>query len=240
MISDKGECENCFNHGMHGASGKWQKSVKSMPHSPVYVGFDKHPSQMTQHSFKRVKKELYCHVWFKTKCAETAKHCDVENGQNRWYLHTPVEPYGLGCHYLPKHLWLKSCWYIAVTHLVTSFNGCDVAISIAASHLHDCQKHVDWLSVHKESNIHSTQVIDTCISGCIYQYADEIAVWHLPQPWLKKVHVDDINAPAIPLVDFVATGLLTALANLNLLIVRPFQRAVWSAPLHFLLCFGCS
>ena len=120
---------------------------------------------------------------------------------------------GLGCHYLLKHLWLKSCWYIAVTHLVTSFNGCNVAISIAVSHLLDCQKHVDWLSVHQESNF--TQVMDTCISGCIYQYADEIAVWHLPQPWLEKVHVDDINEPAVPLVDFVATGLLTALANLG-------------------------
>ena len=55
---------------------------------------------MTQHSFKRVKNELYCHAWFKTKHAETAKHRDVENGQNRWYLHTPMVPYGLGCHYL--------------------------------------------------------------------------------------------------------------------------------------------
>ena len=95
-------CENCFDLGTHGALDKWRKSVKSMPHSLVYIGFDRHPSQMTQHWFKRVKNELYCHVWFKTKHAETAKHRDVENGQNRWYLHTPMVPYGLGCHYLVK------------------------------------------------------------------------------------------------------------------------------------------
>ena len=93
-------CETCFNLGTCGASDKWRKSVKSMLHSLVYIGFDRHPSQMTQHSFKRVKNELYCHAWFKTKHAETAKHRDVENGQNRWYLHTPMVPYGLGCHYL--------------------------------------------------------------------------------------------------------------------------------------------
>ena len=161
-------CENCFNHGTRGTSDKWQKSVNSMPHSLVYIGFDKHPSQMTQHSFKRVKNELYCHVWFKTKRAETAKHCDVENGQNRWYLHTPMEPYGLGCHYLLKHLWLKSCWYIAVTHF-------------------------QWLwRSHQHSSVSSPQLPETCwravfpqgIKHTLHTSHGHLYQWlHLPIRW---------------------------------------------------------
>ena len=119
--------------GTRGASDKWRKSVKSMPHSLVYIGFDRHPFQMTQHSFKRVKNELYCHVWFKTKHAETAKHRDVENGQNRWYLHTQMVPYGFGCHYLVSHVYIKQneCWiwslvspYINVSHVYIKQNKC--------------------------------------------------------------------------------------------------------------------
>ena len=91
MLADKGECVKTFNLGTRGASDKWRKSVKSMPRSLVYIGFDRHPSQMTQQSFKRAKNELYCHAWFKPRHAETAKHRDVETGKtvgiytHQWY-----------------------------------------------------------------------------------------------------------------------------------------------------------